>query len=191
MSSRSREIPEIKMFISQPEIDTILKKDDQATAYIIHQNSVLTQRIMDLTDELNTLEKEKEEIEMYNERLEKTRTCLQGYVRNEHDMMLKYKQLYTHESSIINSYKYEFAFTQIVPVIIFIISLLCTVFIGVNAYFLGTVYVTLLGGYVTIIYSTYMYLQKKRFSTEINEIIADITKTTQSNVYIDDLIDNM
>lgn len=189
--NRDYEAPEIKMFISQPEIDEVMKKDDQATAYIILQNSVLVQKTMDLIKEKDTIEQEKEELESYNDRLEKTRTCLQGYVRNEHDMVLKYKKLYEFERNMYVEYRNEFMITQIVPIIVFIIGLFGRTIYTLNIYFTSTVYIGFLSAYLVIIYSTNEYLYNKRHCKEIKEILEDIAKTTQSNTYIDDLIDNM
>ena len=188
---RDRDSSEVKMFISKPQIDEVMKKDDQSTAYIIQQNSVLTQKILDLTQELNEMEKEKEEIETYSERLEKTRTCLQGYVRNEHDTMLKYKQLYENEKKMMYLYYNEFLITQIIPLIMFIIVLFGKKLYILNIYFLSTLYIIMASSYVIIIYASHTYLHNNRHTTEIKEIIDTITKTTQSNIYIDDLIDNM
>ena len=195
MSTRNRtreyDAPEIKMFISQPEIDEVMKKDDQVTAYIIHQNSVLVQKTMDLIKEKDAIEDEKDELESYNDRLEKTRTCLQGYVRNEHDMALKYKKLYEFERSMYVEYRKEFIITQLVPLLMFIIGLFGRTVCNLNIYFISTLYIILVSTYLLIIYSTNEYLYDKRHSKEIKEILEDITKTTQSNTYIDDLIDNM
>ena len=185
---RSREASEIKMFINQPEIDEIMKKDDQATAYILHQNSVLVQQNIDLVNEKNAIEIEKDELESFNDRLEKTRTCLQGYVRNEHDMMIKYKALYEHHKSVLELYHTEFIFTQIVPAIIFIIACMSK---RLNTYIVSVLFTTCFVGHITIMYYTYIYLTSMRNTKEIREIIEDIAKTKKSNSYIDELIDNM
>ena len=190
-SNRTREAPEIKMFISQPEIDEVMKKDDNATAYIIQQNSVLVQKNMDLIKKCDDLEKEKEELESYNDRLEKTRTCLQGYVRNEHDMMLKYKKMYDHQNCVYNIYHTEFVHTQIIPVLLFILGFFGKSVYSINNAFLVSLYVSFMVIHLIAIYSTYIYLHQTRNTKEIKEILEDIAKTKQSNSYIDELIDNM
>ena len=191
MSNRNRDASEIKMFISQPEIDEIMKKDDNATAYIIQQNSILVQRNMDLISKYDKVEQEKDELESYNDRLEKTRICLQGYVRNEHDMLLKYKKLYEHQNRVYNVYHSEFMYTQIIPIIIFILSLFGNYLYKINKAFVVTVYISFITFHCIIIYSTYIYLHNTRNTSEIKEILEDIAKTKKSNSYIDDLIDNM
>jgi hypothetical protein len=193
MSTRNRQKcdSEIKMFLSQSEIDEVMKKDDNATAYIIQQNSVLVQRNMDLIQKCNELENEKEELESFNDRLEKTRTCLQGYVRNEHDMVIKYKKLYEYQNNTFNVYHREFIYTQSIPIIMFILTLFGKYLYNINYMFLVTVNVLFMSFHCLIIYSTYIYLHKIRNTREIKEILEDIVKTKQSNSYIDDLIDNM
>jgi len=191
MSTRNREASEIKMFISQPEIDEIMKKDDNATAYIIQQNSILVQRNIDLVQKCDELEKDKEELESYNDRLEKTRTCLQGYVRNEHDVVLKYKKLYNSQINTFNTYHSEFIYTQIIPIIMFLMSLFGNYLYNINNTILVTLYVAFMTCHCVLIYSTYIYLHQCRNTVEIKEILEDIAKTKQSNSYIDDLIDNM
>ena len=186
MSNRTREASEIKMFINQPEIDEVMKKDDHAIAYIILQNSILVQRNMDLNKQLCDFEKEKEELESYNERLESTRTCLQGYVHNEHDMMLKYKKLYEYNKDLHKNYHKALLITQIVPLIVFIFGLFM-----LNTYVVGTLYITLISLYVTVITCSYSSLYKQLHNTEIKDILEDISKTKKSNSYIDSLIDNM
>lgn len=189
-ATRTREVPEIKMFISQPEIDEVMKKDDNATAYIIQQNSVLVQRNMDLNKQCDELEKDKDELESYNDRLEKTRTCLQGYVRNEHDMALKYRKLYEYQKNVFNLYHEEFVYTQFVPLIIFLFGLLVSLY-RLNYVFVVTIYIGFGTAHCTLVYGSYIHLHKIRNKTEIKDILEDIAKTKQSNSYIDDLIDNM
>lgn len=189
-SSRTREAPEIKMFISQPEIDEVMKKDDNATAYIIQQNSVLVQRTMDLIKQCDELEKEKDELESYNDRLEKTRTCLQGYVRNEHDMALKYKKLYNYQNSVFNMYHEEFMYSQLVPIALLLLGLLVQS-VCLNYVFVMSLYIGFVSLHCIIVYSSYVYLHKKRNNEYVKEILEDIAKTKQSNTYIDDLIDSM
>ena len=186
MASRAREASEIKMFINQSEIDEVMKKDDQAIAYIILQNSILVQRNIELNKQLCDLEKEKEEIESYNERLEGARTCLKGYVHNEHDMMLKYKQLYELNKDLHKKYHKEFIITQIVPIIVFILGIFT-----LKSYVFITLYIALVTIYAVVIVSSYSGLYKQFHNIEIKDLLEDISKTKKSNMYIDTLIDNI
>jgi hypothetical protein len=117
----NNEPTEVKMFINQREIDEVMKKDDQAVAYIIQQNSVFVQLNIDLNKKCDELDREKDELESYNDSLEKTKTCLQGYVHNLFDLLTKYTELYDLQKDVINQYHIQFIFTQVVPLLLFMI----------------------------------------------------------------------
>ena len=181
------EIP-IKMFISQSEINEVMKKDDQVTAYIILQNNILIQKQIELIKENCEIINQKEELEMYTDRLEKSKICLQGYVRNEHELVLKYKTLYDLQNRVYNEFCTEFVITHVVPFTLFTIM---PFILFINVYMLMMVYIVSLITHVLIIGCSYKYINGLKKSKKITEILDEIKKISQSNVYIDDLIDNI
>ena len=182
------EVP-IKMFISQSEINEVLTKDNQTTAYIILQNNVLIQKHLDLIKENHELINQTEELTSYTDRLEKSKICLQGYVRNEHDLVLKYKKLYKIQNTTQSEIYTECIIMHAVPITLFIITPFIAYFFHV--YMLMIVYITSIVAYTIIIGCSYKYINDLKKSNIITFIIEDIKKTTQSNVYLDDLIDNI
>ena len=181
------EIP-IKMFISQPEMNEVMKKDDQVTAYIILQNNILIQKQIELIKQNDELINQSEELNSYTDRLEKSKICLQGYVRNEHDTVLKYKMLYDLQNNVYNEFCTEFVITHTVPVIMFVIT---PFILFIHMYVLIMVYIISVITHAVIIGCSYKYINGLKKSKKIVEILDEIKKTTQSNIYIDDLIDNI
>ena len=188
--TRENESTEVKMFINQREIDEVMKKDDQAIAYIIQQNSRFVQLNLDLNKKCDELDREKDELETYNDRLEKTKTCLQGYVHNLFDLLTKYTELYDLQKKVIKQYHVQFLFTQIVPLLLFIIGIVGSCIYTFPVYIILTIYICLLTSHCVIVYNKYTYLRNTHNANKIKVILEDIAKTKKSNSYIDDLVDN-
>lgn len=66
--------------------------DKSSEAYIILQNDVLHEKYDTMVKELNEISSEKEDLETDNDRLQKSRICLQGYVKNEYSRAIEYKK---------------------------------------------------------------------------------------------------
>jgi hypothetical protein len=165
----SKQTP-INLFINQSEIDSmVLTKPDQSTAYIINQNNHLLQEFLDITNRITLLINEKEELEEYSSRLEKTKTCLQGYVHNEH-----------------------FVAKRISEVSIVYINLLkiSSVLLFVNLFLMVfTFNFTLILIPLTSVLTHAYFIVINR--DHINKLLQDIKKSQESNTYLDDLIDNI
>jgi hypothetical protein len=182
----------VNFFLKKKDIEENVVKNansgtDTSTAYIIYQNNHLTTKINQVMMENVTLKQEKEEQEEFCDKLEKTRTCLQGYVKNEHERAIKYKELYQIYSKNFNEYSrtyLTFHITTIVSMMIMCILSLHSlmVFTTMVAFTAGNIYYALVIYYDTI---------RKQKNPKMMELIDELKKTEQSNMYIDDLIDNI
>jgi hypothetical protein len=180
----------VSFFLKKSDIDenVIDKKDvtDKSTAYIIYQNNTLMKQFHEVMQENNALKSEKEELEEYNDKLEKGRTCLQGYVKNEHDTVDKYKKLNEIYLKSINKWKGFMAMSHVFT-LVYIIMLCATLkmrFIIPMLCLLGTQIYWCMNTYTPIV----EFYTK---SSEIKELKETIAKNKKNIVYLDDLIDNI
>jgi len=162
---------------------------DMSTVYIIYQNNHLVTRINEVTLENTKLKQEKDEQEEFCDKLEKTRTCLQGYVKNEYERANKYKQLSTIYSHNLNLQENRNLLTHALTAIDMTIVVLLH-FLIKNTTLIATILVCYTG-YTLIMLGRLYRATKTNKSREVIALLDDIKKTEQSNVYIDELIDNM
>ena len=160
----------VNLFINQSEIDSsVLNKNDQSTAYIIYQNNHLLQEHLDITNKLTLLITEKEELEEYSSRLEKSKTCLQGYIHNEH---------------------YIAKITSDVAFVYMDLLKISSVLLFINLFLmLFTFNFTLILIPLTAVLTHAYFIVINR--DHVNNLLADIKKSKESNIYLDDLIDNI
>ena len=69
----------------------VLTKDDQTTAYIILQNSKYQSMIENITNENIELKRQADDQESELDSLSRSKTCLQGYVKNEYEFAQNWK----------------------------------------------------------------------------------------------------
>jgi hypothetical protein len=160
----------VTFFINKSEIEqNVLTKSDQGVAYIIYQNNHLMKEYLDITKKLNELNVTIEELEEYTGKLEKSKTCLKGYVHNEIFISKKYKiisDIYSNFSLVI----------YLVSTLLSIINLFSNKIVAISLILLVQTY---------FVYYTYIIHKTLKIITE------SIKKSSSSNIYIDNLIDNM
>ena len=176
-NSINSENPNVSLYFGGLKNSPLLNdKDDGALKFIILQNDQFHQEIDKIKEKCKVLEAEIMELEASNDSLEKTRKCLQGYIKNEHDVATSYKELY----EITNKRSNSLALNRFLSMIIFGISNI------INNY-----YVSLM---ISIGIITYMFYDFNSYTSQtkrLNVILKRIKETEKSNSYLDELIDNM
>lgn len=191
-SDNSSSIP-VNFFLKKKDIqDNVVHKNGAtdtnsttATAYIIYQNNHLTARISEVLLENATLQNEKEELEEFCDKLEKTRTCLQGYIKNEHDHAKKYKEL----SKLYLACNTETQKLYVPFHVVIITYMLVSFILQMSNVIAATAIACFLGGHIFFV--VMIYNNTNQHIHKSTELLAELKKTEQSNVYLDDLIDNM
>lgn len=166
----------------------VLSKDDPTTSYIILQNRKYQEMIEGITNENITMKKDLEEQENELDSLMKSKTCLQGYIKNEYEYALNWKFM-------ANFYK-EIQDNSFKLISLFVIGNLISIWIGLIAitdlYYLK-IYISFANLIFMVVFAKYMFmihftLNKNK---EINKIMEEIKKIEKSNQYLQDLIDNI
>ena len=183
-----QEATPVKMFFSSSEIkEKVVPKDDVSTAYIIFQNNELHTKLENVKNDLIEVTTEKDELENEVDSLTKTRTCLQGYVKNEHIIGSNWKKIAMCYHSVLKKYNKNMNIQYLVNIIfVLLISSIINYELRIS---------------IAIIYSTSnIYVNYKR-GIELNkqwlqnvDILGyqtEIKNLDKSNSYIDELIDNM
>lgn len=174
----------MNIYIGQKDIEKKFPNNDSNdyTSYIIYQNNHLLNQITDLIKENNEIQVKHDEIEEYSGKLERGRTCLQGYVRNENYIGGKYKEL-----SVI--YGNKITHLKILNTVGILFNLLFFIFYFINIPAKTSKY------FITSLALLVPFLIKKNINqlSKCQElvIIDEINKYKKANNYIDDLIDNI
>lgn len=179
----------IKMYFTTNELNKeVLPKDNSSTAYIILQNNKLHAHVKHLEKQINMLEHEKNTAEDEVDSLTKSRTCLQGYMKNE----LEYAENWKTVSIIYNEQLFRYLDVCLKALLLnvcyMIILSFCPYDFKIKLTF-TTVYITMMGYYCcTNLFHIYHCHTKYDALVELKKNIAKIEK---SNLYIQDLIDNI
>lgn len=165
----------------------VLTKDDQTTAYIILQNSKYQSMIENITNENIELKRQAEDQESELDSLSRSKTCLQGYVKNEYEfaqnwklMSNYYKQLHDTTFLTMNASLVVYMFVMMIGMLLPTINHI-RIFICV----FNSVFVICYGKFLFYMYTTHYK------NIEIQKITAEILKIEKNNLYIQDLIDNI
>lgn len=181
------EIP-VKMFFSQSKIKSdVIPKQDTSTAYIIFQNNELHTKLDSLKQELVELNAEKEEQEQEIDSLTRSRTCLQGYVKNEYELSQSWKLIANSSKSYIKTYEKYWAMYCVVNIFCIII---------INMVTNNQLRLTIIALYIPINFglnAKEIYKLKHKIMNDelIKNAEEQIIKIDKGNSYIQELIDNM
>ncbi len=179
----------VNVFIQQSDLDKNVmkgKQQDAASSYIIYQNNHLLKQYHDIVQSNTELEREKEELETYNDRLERTKICLQGYVRNEHDTNQKYAELSRTYVASLEQYNKVFLMSHA-----WLLIYIAYCVYASHSILVLMCLLLMFSAHIYMNYTNYIAIQSKCNSPRMKELIEAIDKTKKSNVYIDDLIDNI
>lgn len=184
----TNEVP-IKMVISNSELESSIintKHDNQSLAYIILQNNKLLSEYVQVKQEITTIENDKEELEMEIDSLTKSKTCLQGYVKNE----IEFAEAWETVASVEELQKKEMTkYVYFSTVGLFVLN--CLQFVPIMIPYFKTIIMTIatmLSSYVCI--KTHTSFKKMKNNTIMIDAKNKINKIKKSNMYIQELIDN-
>jgi hypothetical protein len=178
----------VNMFFSTNEIKkTVLPKDDTSTAYIIFQNNELHTKLDELKKEMNEMAEEKNEMETEIGSLTRARTCLQGYVKNEYELAASWHSLATSYKYHISVYEKKWAISCMIN--IFAMLLFSMVDNSNFRMVLVSLYIP------TAVAINTLEIRKLNLGWKNNETnkenLEKIEKINKSNLYIQDLVDNI
>ena len=163
-------------------------KNDNYGAYIIHQNNELHQKLSDLKKKYNSVVVERDFFEQEVDALTKSKTCLQGYMKNELALTENWKYLSEKYVEGIDKYFYAWMFCLVEYII-----LLALVFMFSNnsnfSKIIMFMYVPM-----SLVYNI-LKVKKYIFDFKYNPVIKDaknnILKIEKANMYVLELIDNI
>lgn len=199
----------VSLFIKKTEIDQNVlagKRDDPATAYIIYQNNHLLQQYLDEVNKTKALEKEKEELEEFNDKLEQTRTCLLGYVKNEHEVGEMHKKLCkvyraslaSHDRMIVrmNVLSIPYALIALGALVTLLSSVLKKQPRYTADIIWSSIIILILFAYIAFhVYVVVRAVRNERYAyksdPDVVKIHEEISNTKKSNSYIQELLDSM
>jgi hypothetical protein len=154
-------------------INSAARGDAKSTAYIIHQNNVL--HSMHATTKLELSQKcaELDQLEADNDSLQKTRTCIQGYVRNEAS-----KFEISSENNRVNT---EYYFKMCYVLLTTLVTLFATAIASADV---PTGLFTAFNGIYIVRCLYYAYVRNK-------DAARKLAKINQSCDYLHELVDNI
>ena len=179
--------PPISMFFCQSEIDKTMQskeKDDKSTLYIIHQNNVLQTKYMNLLAELNDLKVEKDLLEDDNDKLQKSKTCLQGHVKNEYIRANNYKTILKHKSKHLSLFLNLFFAHNAIATIYMIIP-----FLAMDPDYTMALIISVMTVHVASLYYGVVYFRRTN-DQDVEKLIIENTEIEKSNKYLEELVDN-
>ena len=179
--------PEYNFFIKPTEIEeTVKNKDDKSTEYIIFQNNVLHSKNNELTQQLNVSIHEKDELEDYSDKLEKSKSFLQGISKNQYLLSReKDKEIVYYKSNIEQSFQMTLMsgiFT--VPYVLLLLSNIVDTKIKYAIMIINTT------TQLKMMYNNCKWKQFVYKTEELKEIEKEIKELDNSSEYLHDLIDN-
>jgi cell division protein FtsB len=177
-STDSKDKPINLYFGGLPKSGILEGSDNNAGSlkFIILQNDQLHSEIEKMKERVKELEDEVAELEAFNDSLEKTRNCLRGYIKNEHDSAKTYRKLYKNASAMFNR--------QFADCFYLFINIMSCLVIN-ESYVIYPITLGIFG----LIYLDYRVNIIKY--NENKEGLKRIKDTEKADDYLDDLIDGM
>lgn len=172
-------------FISEKEVkENLMKKDNPTTEYIIIQNNELHARNAELMKELEEIKIEMTEKEEIIESLEKSKTCLTGYVKNQNAEIESHKKLFENFKKQHSEW-ITLLFSLIGISSSYIVFIYCNFSIEINTAIILCIF--------SLQLSYLMYTSRKvdHIKKEEASILDELKSLDMSNDYLDDIIDNL
>lgn len=174
-----------KMFIDTQKVDKVLQhQENKPMEYIIMMNNELQSKYEKEKDEKVNLEKINEELEQEIDNLSKTRTALQGYMKNE----IEYAKAWKSNYDTYKEWYYYVVLNVVLHVFIQLTVIMIMTTIPVEYERLFIMFYTPFYMIVSTCGVIGMYNTPKELTLNNNKNIAIIEK---ANLYIMDLIDNI
>lgn len=177
----------ISMFFCQSDIEKNIQskdKDDKSTQYIIHQNNVLQTKYVNLLKEFNELKAEKDLLEDDNDKLQKSKTCLQGHVKNEYIRANNYKMILKHKAECLSAFLILFFVYNVIASMYMIIPLLTA-----DPNYIVASIITVMAVHVVFLYYGTVYF-KRINDQDVKKLVIENKEIEDSNKYLEELVDN-
>jgi hypothetical protein len=185
-SNRKTQETPVNFFIKQNQIEeAISKTEDTSTAYIILQNNILQSKYIEIVKLNVELTNKYEELENDNDALQKSKTCLQGHVKNEFYRAENYKSLEDFKTKTISKFIKLLFICNLIS--IFYMMLIFTPF---EFKYECSLLIIITGFHIYILYDRTNKICKAIKNNKINDIISDIKEIENSNKYLEELVDN-
>lgn len=178
----------VKMFFSTNDIKkNVVPKEDTSTTYIIFQNNDLHTKLHELKKEMNEVIEEKNEMETEIDSLTRARTCLQGYVKKEFELA-------TLWSGLASSYKWHLHICEKGWAVSCLSNIFFMILLNIVSNY--NVRMVIVSVYVpTAVVINTMKIRKVHVGWKNNEAnkeaLEKIDIINKSNLYIQDLVDNI
>lgn len=178
--------PEYNLFIKPTAIsETISGKDDKTTEYIILQNNVFISQHIAMLNELKEMKAQNDELEEFNEKLERGKGCIQGIAKNQYLLNIE-------KSKCIKFYKTQLntCFTHYLYSNIFILPWLFIALFNFNFKIKIAFIVVTLTFQSKMFYKQYMWYTHIHKNNDIMEIEKEIKVLDKSTDTLHELVDN-
>lgn len=183
--ARGESAKPISMFFCQSDIEkNSLNKEDKSTQYIIHQNNVLQTKYVNLLQEFNELNAEKELLEEDNDKLQKSKTCLQGHVKNEYIRANNYKMILKHKAKCLSAFLILFFVYNVIATIYMIIP-----FLTADPNYIMAFIITVMAVHFGFLYYGTVYF-KRINDQDVEKLVIENKEIEDSNKYFEELVDN-
>ena len=167
--------------------EKVFAKDDQTTAYIILQNSKYQSMMEEVVNENIELKRLMENQENELDSFSRSKTCLQGYVKNEYEFAQNWKLMSNYYKNLHDNTFITMNASLVVYMFVTMIGMLLPTMNHIR------IFICVLNSGFAVGYGRYLYYMFKTHykNIEIQKITAEIAKIEKSNMYIQDLIDNI
>ena len=176
----------VHLFFKQDDLDkNVMNKDDASTAYIIFQNNTIQAKYTTLLRDHENVKNERDVLEEDNDRLQKSKICLQGYVKNEYIRAGCYKGLLrVHKEA--NKCRHKMILVGNLAAITYgMLSLLTfTMYVKI------TIFVGVSSAHAVIFYKQFMKARSLLEKGTLKEYTKEISEIERSSKLLEDLVDN-
>lgn len=182
------EFSPVNMFFSMNDIkNKVIPQDDKSTSYIIFQNNELHTKLETLKKEMTEVNEEKMEMETEIDSLTRSRTCLQGYVKNEFELASNWKFMASSYKDHLEKFEKAWVISGLINLLFMVL------FSMIGSFSLRITAVSLYIPTTFTLTAIHIYELHKGWSTDEKnkETLESIEKINKSNAYIQDLVDNI
>ncbi len=178
----------VHLFFKQDDLNNnVLNKDDASTAYIIFQNNTLQSKYTTLLRDHENIKNERDVLEDDNDRLQKSKTCLQGYVKNEYIRAGCYKGLLrVHKEA--NKCRHKMILVGNVAAVMY--GVLSLSLLSLTMYVRMTIFVCVSSVHAVIFYKQFVKARSLLEKGTLKEYTKEIAEIEKSSKLLEDLVDN-
>ncbi len=178
----------VHLFFKQDDLDkNVMNKDDTSTAYIIFQNNAIQAKYTSLLKDHENIKNDRDLLEEDNDRLQKSKTCLQGYVKNEYIRAGCYKGLLKVYKEA-NKCRHKMILVGNIAAIVY--GMLALSLLTFNMYVRMTIFIGVSTGHAFIFYKQFTKARMLLEKGTLKEYTKEIAEIEKSSKLLEDLVDN-